>query len=115
MVVGRNFPEQPTVDVDLSEEENCTKISRRHIKISLKSDCEFYIKNVGKRPVYVNGKPLDTNESVRLPHTSLLEVFFSLPLLNLGGQLPLYFSNQPHSAVRTASKGPQRLILYIVA
>jgi hypothetical protein len=74
MIVGRNLPNQPQVDVDLSTEENGGKISRKHIKISLKSDCEFYAKNLGKRPIYVNGKALETNESVRLGTASLIEV-----------------------------------------
>eukprot|EP00123_Amoebidium_parasiticum_P010461 comp20119_c0_seq1/m.24830 comp20119_c0_seq1/g.24830 ORF comp20119_c0_seq1/g.24830 comp20119_c0_seq1/m.24830 type:complete len:367 (-) comp20119_c0_seq1:402-1502(-) len=61
-------------DVDLSEEGPVHKVSRRQGILKLKSNCEFYLKNIGKRPIYVNGKPLVNGERVQLNNYAIIEI-----------------------------------------
>ena len=42
--------------------------------IKLKRDGELYVKNIGRRDVYVNGKPIRPNEKRPLPDNALMEV-----------------------------------------
>lgn len=42
--------------------------------IKLKSDGEFYLKNIGKSLVFVNGKPITTGYMKRVDNNSLIEV-----------------------------------------
>ena len=66
-----------TVDVNLVHAgvaSQTGRVSRRHALISLKSDGEFYIKNIGKRPIDVNGRPVWRGTKCRLPHDSLIEI-----------------------------------------
>jgi hypothetical protein len=75
------------VDVDLlSEAPGDTKISRKQVFvfvlqshyfqafIKLKSNGFFYIKNIGKAGVFVNGKPVETGKKKRLTDCCLVEV-----------------------------------------
>lgn len=62
------------VDVNLNEEGPASKCSRRHIIIKIKRDGEFYLKNIGKRSVFVNGKLLKTSKYSLLKDNSIIEV-----------------------------------------
>eukprot|EP00947_MAST-08B_sp_MAST-8B-sp1_P006295 g6295.t1 len=76
IVLGRDT-ESFTVDVNLVHAgvaSQTGRVSRRHALISLKSDGEFYIKNIGKRPIDVNGRPVWRGTKCRLPHDSLIEI-----------------------------------------
>nr|XP_027197910.1 microspherule protein 1-like [Dermatophagoides pteronyssinus] len=68
------------VDVDLSLEGPSTKISRLQAIINFQSTGEFIIYNTGKRPIYIDSKPLITQSSLQIYHNSLIE-FSSLKFL----------------------------------
>lgn len=61
------------VDVDLSLEGPASKISRIQAIIKLAPTGEFSLFNAGKRPIYVDGRPLLTESSARIYHNSLLD------------------------------------------
>lgn len=61
------------VDVDLSLEGPSTKISRLQAIISLQKAGEFTLFNSGKRPIYVDSKPLLSDTSLGINHNSLIE------------------------------------------
>ena len=66
-----------SVDIDLGAEASSSqlcRVSRRHALIKLKCDGEFYIKNIGKRPLDVNGRPVWRGTKCRLPHDSVIEI-----------------------------------------
>ncbi|KAJ6218300.1 hypothetical protein RDWZM_009457 [Blomia tropicalis] len=71
-----------TVDVDLSLEGPSTKISRLQAIISLQQTGEFLMYNTGKRPIYIDSKPLLTDTSFQINHNSLIE-FSSLKFMFL--------------------------------
>jgi flagellar basal body rod protein FlgG len=62
------------IDVDLSLEGPAWKISRRQGIIKLKNTGEFYIANEGKRPIYIDGKPVLRGNKAKLIHNSVVEV-----------------------------------------
>lgn len=62
------------IDVDLSLEGPAWKISRRQGAIKLRSNGDFYIANEGKRPIYVDGKPILTGNKQRLNNNSVVEL-----------------------------------------
>ena len=63
------------IDVDLSLEGPSWKISRRQGIIKLKgSTGEFHIANEGKRPIYIDGKPVLKGNKARLLNNSVVEV-----------------------------------------
>eukprot|EP00127_Corallochytrium_limacisporum_P001855 Clim_evm10s88 gene=Clim_evmTU10s88 len=63
-----------SVDFDLKDEGPARRISRNQCVLSLKSDCNFYLRNVGKANVYVNGRNVPKDKKVRLPPNALLEI-----------------------------------------
>lgn len=60
--------------MDLSLEGPAWKISRRQGVITLRNSGEFYLANEGKRPVYIDGKPVLTSNKFKLSHNSVVEV-----------------------------------------
>ncbi|KAL4232211.1 Microspherule protein 1 [Mactra antiquata] len=62
------------IDVDLSLEGPAWKISRRQGIIKLRSNGDFYIANEGKRPIYIDGKPILTGNKQRLCNNSVVEI-----------------------------------------
>jgi hypothetical protein len=67
------------VDVNVSEENDTltANISRRQAIIGLHpDDCEFYLKNLGKVLIFVNGSPVERGKKRKLYHNSLIEVPF---------------------------------------
>mmetsp|Transcript_9685 Transcript_9685/g.35469 ORF Transcript_9685/g.35469 Transcript_9685/m.35469 type:complete len:141 (-) Transcript_9685:236-658(-) len=76
--------EEKSVDVNLSLEGNAGKVSRLHAFIKLRSDGNFYIRNVGKRVLRVNNKEVEPGQKRKLPNKCLIEI---------GGLWLLYQSN----------------------
>ncbi|CAG2193253.1 INO80Q [Mytilus edulis] len=62
------------VDVDLALEGPAWKISRRQGVIKLRSTGEFFISNEGKRPIYVDGKPILGGIKQKLNNNSVVEI-----------------------------------------
>ena len=62
------------IDVDLALEGPAWKISRRQGIIKLRNNGDFYIANEGKRPIYVDGKPIHTGFKQKLNNNSAVEV-----------------------------------------
>lgn len=73
ITLGRSTKDNQ-VDVDLSLEGPAWKISRRQGIIKLRSNGDFYIANEGKRPIYIDGKPILTGNKQRLCNNSVVEV-----------------------------------------
>ena len=62
------------VDMDLCEEGDAMRVSRRHAVIALKRNCEFYIHNIGMRPFDVNGKEVVPGHRAKLRNNDLLSI-----------------------------------------
>ncbi|XP_076064282.1 microspherule protein Rcd5 isoform X2 [Oratosquilla oratoria] len=62
------------VDVDLSLEGPAWKISRRQGIIKLRNTGDFLIANEGKRPIYIDGKPVLTGNKAKLNNNSVVEI-----------------------------------------
>lgn len=73
ITLGRSTKDNQ-VDVDLSLEGPAWKISRRQGIIKLRSNGDFYIANEGKRPIYIDGKPILTGNKQRLCNNSVVEI-----------------------------------------
>lgn len=73
VVMGQNT-KNSQVDVDLSVDQPGRKLSRRHCIIRLKHDRQFYLSNIGRRPVRVNGQPIMTGARCRLFTNSIIEI-----------------------------------------
>jgi len=72
-LVGRGTEEQ-RVDVDLSREGNASKVSRQHAFLQLRRDGRWYVRNVGRRQLLVDGAAVETGERALLPPACLLEI-----------------------------------------
>lgn len=92
--IGRSTEDQ-RVDVDLAEEGNATKVSRQQAFVKLRWNGEFCLRNVGRRPVWINGVAVESGRRARLASHALIEV---------GGMRLLFFPNP--SAVRAADPEP---------
>lgn len=74
ITVGRSTKDA-TVDVDLALEGPANKISRRQGLIKLQPNGEFVIANTGKRPFYVDSKPvLHAGSCAKLNNNSVVEI-----------------------------------------
>lgn len=73
MVLGRSTDDQK-VDVDLTEEGNASKVSRQQAFIKLRWNGEFCLRNVGRRPVWINNVPVESGHRSHLAPHSLIEV-----------------------------------------
>ncbi|XP_074653523.1 microspherule protein 1-like [Tubulanus polymorphus] len=62
------------VDVDLTLEGPAWKISRRQGVIKLRNNGEFFVANEGKRPVYIDGKPVLSGTKQKLNNNSVVEM-----------------------------------------
>ncbi|CAH1788008.1 unnamed protein product [Owenia fusiformis] len=62
------------IDVDLSLEGPACKISRRQGVIKLRNNGDFFIANEGKRPLYIDGKPVLVGNKQRLNNNSVVEI-----------------------------------------
>ncbi|XP_065827278.1 microspherule protein 1-like isoform X2 [Oscarella lobularis] len=73
ITVGRST-DSFSVDVDLSLEGPASKISRKQAVIKMKPDGEFLFFNEGKRPVFIDGKPVLNGSKAKIRHSSVVEV-----------------------------------------
>ena len=73
ITIGRST-EETTVDIDLSLEGPAYKVSRKQGVIKMKNNGEFVLTNEGKRPIFVDGKPVLKGSKVRLHNESVLEI-----------------------------------------
>uniref|UniRef100_A0A182PHF0 FHA domain-containing protein n=1 Tax=Anopheles epiroticus TaxID=199890 RepID=A0A182PHF0_9DIPT len=73
IVLGRSTKDS-TVDVDLSLEGPACKVSRKQGSIKLRSNGDFFITNEGKRPLYIDGKPLLCGHKTRLNDNCVIEI-----------------------------------------
>ncbi|KAK3512616.1 hypothetical protein QTP70_018629 [Hemibagrus guttatus] len=62
------------IDVDLSLEGPAWKISRQQGIIKLKNNGDFFIVNEGRRPIYIDGRPVLTGNKWKLNNNSVLEI-----------------------------------------
>ena len=73
ITIGRST-EFSSVDIDLSIEGPACKVSRKQGTIKMKNNGEFFLTNEGKRPFFVDGKPVLKGSKVRLHSESVLEI-----------------------------------------
>lgn len=62
------------VDIDLTLEGPAQKISRRQGSLRLRNTGEFYLSSEGKRPIFVDGRPITAGNKVRLYDNSVVEI-----------------------------------------
>lgn len=73
ITLGRSSKDNQ-IDVDLALEGPASKVSRKQGLIKLKNNGDFYIANEGKRPVYVDGKPVANNQRCKLNNNAVVEI-----------------------------------------
>ena len=77
ITLGRQVENSP-IDIDLTldcpDPAAALKISRNQAHIKLKKDGEFYIKNRGRKLIYVNGVPIEREKRCLLLDQSLVEI-----------------------------------------
>ncbi|XP_053675554.1 microspherule protein 1 [Anopheles nili] len=73
IVLGRSTKDS-TVDVDLSLEGPACKVSRKQGSIKLRSNGDFFMTNEGKRPLYIDGRPLLCGRKTRLNDNCVIEI-----------------------------------------
>lgn len=62
------------IDVDLSLEGPAWKISRKQGIIKLKNNGDFFIVNEGRRPMYIDGRPVLSGNKWKLNNNSVVEI-----------------------------------------
>ncbi|KAL3275882.1 hypothetical protein HHI36_020619 [Cryptolaemus montrouzieri] len=62
------------VDIDLSLEGPAYKISRRQATLRLRNTGEFYLSSEGKRPIFVDGRPIHAGNKIRLYDNAVVEI-----------------------------------------
>lgn len=62
------------VDIDLALEGPAGKVSRRQGTIRLRNNGDFFLSSEGKRPFYVDGRPILPGNKYRLNNNSVVEV-----------------------------------------
>ena len=74
--IGRSTDSRGDVDVDLAREggDAAGRVSRLQAQLLLRPDGAFWLTNVGRRAMAVDGAPLARGEAARVGHLSLLEV-----------------------------------------
>ena len=77
ITLGRATKDNP-IDVDLSLEGPAWKISRRQGVIKLRNNGDFFVANEGRRPIYIDGKPVLNGNKQKLNNNSVVEVSFEL-------------------------------------
>ncbi|KAM1529178.1 hypothetical protein ACFX1Z_018417 [Malus domestica] len=73
VIIGRST-EDNEVDIDLGKEGLHNKISRRQALIKMEGDGSFYLKNLGKSSIYLNGEEVATGQLVSLSSSNLIEI-----------------------------------------
>uniref|UniRef100_A0A673ZL96 Microspherule protein 1 n=1 Tax=Salmo trutta TaxID=8032 RepID=A0A673ZL96_SALTR len=62
------------IDVDLSLEGPAWKISRKQGIVKLKNNGDFFIANEGRRPIYIDGRPVLSGYKWKLNNNSVVEI-----------------------------------------
>ncbi|KAF0288514.1 Microspherule protein 1 [Amphibalanus amphitrite] len=73
ITLGRSTKDS-AVDIDLSLEGPAWKVSRKQGIIKLRNSGEFFIANAGKRPIFVDGKPVLAGNKYKLNDNSVVEI-----------------------------------------
>ncbi|XP_045775479.1 microspherule protein 1 [Maniola jurtina] len=73
IAVGRSTRDH-TIDVDLSLEGPAAKVSRKQATIRLRNSGDFFMSSEGKRPIFVDGRPVLQGNKVKLNHNSVIEI-----------------------------------------
>ncbi|KOB78826.1 putative Microspherule protein 1 [Operophtera brumata] len=73
IAVGRSTRDH-SIDVDLSLEGPATKVSRKQATIRLRNTGDFFMSSEGKRPIFVDGRPILQGNKVKLNHNSVIEI-----------------------------------------
>ncbi|KAF3440756.1 hypothetical protein FNV43_RR19042 [Rhamnella rubrinervis] len=72
VILGR-ATEENEVDIDLAKEGHANKISRRQALIKMEGDGSFFLKNIGKSSIFLNGKEVASGQLLSLCSNSLIE------------------------------------------
>ncbi|CAG9840986.1 unnamed protein product [Diabrotica balteata] len=62
------------VDIDLALEGPAHKVSRRQGTLRLRNTGEFYLSSEGKRPIFVDGRPITAGNKTRLYDNAVVEI-----------------------------------------
>ncbi|KAK4346899.1 hypothetical protein RND71_033238 [Anisodus tanguticus] len=73
VILGRST-DDVEVGIDLRKEGRANKISRRQASIKMESDGSFCLKNLGRCPIAVNGKSVDTGQYLTLSCSCVIEI-----------------------------------------
>ncbi|XP_038722224.1 uncharacterized protein LOC120014364 isoform X2 [Tripterygium wilfordii] len=73
VILGR-ATDETDVDIDLRREGCANKISRRQALIRMGEDGSFFLKNLGKSSMFVNGKEVTTGQHMHLTPSCLIEM-----------------------------------------
>lgn len=74
-----------TVDIDFSLEGPAWKISRKQGSIKVDNNGDFFIINEGKKPIFVDGKPVLQGNKSKISTNSVIEVNVKQTIIhNLG-------------------------------
>ncbi|XP_048335080.2 uncharacterized protein LOC107409113 [Ziziphus jujuba] len=73
VILGR-ATEENEVDIDLGKEGRANKISRKQALIKMEGDGSFFLKNIGKSPIFLNGKEVANGQLLSLYSSSLIEI-----------------------------------------
>ena len=74
IVIGRGSMGGEKVNIDLMREVPNGKVSRKQAVVKVDKNGNLVLKNVGRRPVYVHGKPFLTGQSTKLEHRQVIEI-----------------------------------------
>uniref|UniRef100_A0A914I9D8 FHA domain-containing protein n=1 Tax=Globodera rostochiensis TaxID=31243 RepID=A0A914I9D8_GLORO len=73
VLIGRSTGNH-AVPVDLTLDGPTARVSRKQAFLKMTDNGECTIRNLGRRPIYVNGLPLLENEATILPQNSTIEI-----------------------------------------
>uniref|UniRef100_UPI00358F3C58 microspherule protein 1 isoform X4 n=1 Tax=Myxine glutinosa TaxID=7769 RepID=UPI00358F3C58 len=98
-VTGSSTPEfDSQIDVDLSLEGPAWKISRKQGVVKLRSSGEFIISNEGRRPIYIDGKPILTGSKWKLNNNSVVEISSLRFIFLINHEVIAFFRETTHMA-----------------
>ncbi|KAK0163492.1 hypothetical protein PV327_007167 [Microctonus hyperodae] len=73
ITVGRSTKDH-SVDVDLTLEGPSWKVSRRQGTIRLRNNGDFFLSSEGKRPIFVDSRPILAGNKIKLNNNSVIEI-----------------------------------------
>ncbi|KAG7210250.1 hypothetical protein KM043_011798 [Ampulex compressa] len=73
ITVGRSTKDH-SVDVDLTLEGPAWKVSRRQGTIRLRNNGDFFLSSEGKRPIFVDSRPILAGNKMKLNNNSVIEI-----------------------------------------